>query len=187
MPMSVPQRTALLLGEPGRLPFLGHFRFCFDSGKVRFAGAGRVAARDDAEAAFEAARRIEHVLCSVEATSRGAGLHEMWSRLMRLPGAALGSKQGADLTVVLVAEDSGGIEATAHGVGALWGIEAGQDEGVSLVHEGHPLLGEPGLAQEMCGTLSIDPRIEALVAAPFGLVMGPPTRATIGVLCGVHA
>jgi hypothetical protein len=174
----------LLLGEPGRLPFLGHFRFSCAKGGVRLSGAGRVAARDDAESAFAAARRIEQAFAEIDAGDRGGAIREAWSRLLGLPRSGFGSRGGNDLAVLLVAEDESGVEATARGIGALWGMTSA---GVTSALEAKALLGEPGLAPEMPGPIAIDREMAIVVGAPTGLALAAPTSDDVAARCGVHA
>jgi hypothetical protein len=158
MPVSLPHGTALLLGEPGRLPFLGHFRFRCERGAVRLSGAGRVAARADAESAFAAARAIEQVLARAEGADRRAILRDAFSRMT-----------AGEL--ILVAQDATGAEAAAIGIEAWWAVSS---SGVILALP--PPTGEPML---------VDAAI--VVGAPAGLVLAAPTLADVSARCGVHA
>jgi hypothetical protein len=167
MPVSVPRRTALLLGEPGRLPFLGHFRFHRESGAIRLSGAGRVAPRAGAETAFAAARAIEHALVGATGADRGAMLHDAWARLAD-------ARAAHDFAVVLVAEDEGGVDAAATGIGAWWGMTSGG------------ATADLALPTEMRQTIAIHPATMLVVGAPTGLVLAAPTRDDVATRCGLH-
>jgi hypothetical protein len=158
MPVSLPHGTALLLGEPGRLPFLGHFRFRCERGAVRLSGAGRVASRADAESAFVAARAIEQVLSRAEGTDRRAILQDA---LSRMPAGEL----------ILVAQDASGVDAAARGIEAWWGMST---SGATIA-----------LAPPTETPVSVDAAI--VVGAPAGLVLAAPTVDDVAARCGVHA
>ena len=158
MPVSLPHGTALLLGEPGRLPFLGHFRFRFERGTVRLSGAGRVAARADAESAFVAARAIEQALARAEGGDRQAILRDA---LSRMPAGEL----------ILVAQDATGADAAAIGIEAWWGMTP---SGATIA------LPPPTEAP-----MPVDAAI--VVGAPAGLVLAAPTLEDVAARCGVHA
>jgi hypothetical protein len=172
MPVSLPHGTALLLGEPGRLPFLGHFRFRGERGDVRLSAAGRLAARSDAERAFAAARGIEQVLARAEGHDRRAILRDAWGRIAEL-GAS--TQAGNDLAIVLVAEDASGVDAAAAGIGAWWGMTT---SGATV---------ELALPSAMPSSLAIESATMAVVGAPAGLVLAAPTRDDVAARCGVHA
>jgi hypothetical protein len=174
----------LLLGEPGRLPFLGHFRVRVANRGVALSVAGRVATRDDAEQAFAAARRIEQTLAAIEAPDRGAAIRDVWSRLLVLPRSALGTRGGDDLTLLLVAEDEHGADMVACGLGCLWAMTSA---GATAALEARDLLGEPGLASEPPAAVPIHPAVTVVVGAPSGLALAAPTRDDVAARCGVHA
>ena len=157
MPVSLPHGTALLLGEPGRLPFLGHFRFRCERGTVRLSGAGRVAARADAESAFAAARAIEQALARSEGADRRAILRDAFSRM-----------QAGEL--ILVAQDATGTDAAARGIEAWWGMTT---SGATV-----PL---PPPTET---PTAVDAAI--VVGAPAGLVLAAPTLTDVAARCGVH-
>ena len=165
MPVSLPHGTALLLGEPGRLPFLGHFRFHREHGNVRLSGAGRVAARADAERAFAAARAIERLLARSEGADRRAILRDAWSRI----------SAADDLALLLVATDPHGADAAATGIGAWWGMTAAG------------VMTELSPPPEMPSGIAIGPSIACVVGAPAGLELAAPTREDVAGRCGVHA
>jgi hypothetical protein len=131
---------------------------------VRLSAAGRVAARESAETAFAAARAIERALADADGDSRAAILASAWSCL-----AARG-----DLSVVLLAEDGGGVDATASGIGAWWGMnEAGATVPFTL-------------PSEAPGTIPVHPATVYVVGAPAELTLGAPTRDDLATRCGVH-
>jgi hypothetical protein len=165
MPVSLPHGTALLLGEPGRLPFLGHFRFRCERGAVQLSGAGRIAARADAERAFAAAREIEQVLARSEGADRRAIVRDAWARI----------SPADDLALVLVATDAHGADAAATGIGAWWGMTPAG------------VITELSAAPAMPSGIAIGPSIACVVGAPAGLALAAPTREDVAGRCGVHA
>ncbi len=95
--------AAYLHGDPGRLPFVGHFRSTWHGEGVDMAIAGSVASRADVSTAFRAARTIEASLSSLEPTSytdRHDLLHAAWEAIIQVEGCDLGPESGADLCIL---------------------------------------------------------------------------------------
>ena len=86
-------------GAPGRLPFVGHFRFHRRQDELAIAVAGVVAGREDISAAFRAARELEMVLSGLsirEASDRHDLLNLAWARICDVDACDLGPQGGAD-------------------------------------------------------------------------------------------
>ena len=122
-------------------------------------GAGRVAARADAESAFAAARAIEQALARSEGADRRAILRDAFSRMM----------QAAEL--ILVAQDATGADAAAIGIEAWWGMTP---SGATIA------LPHPTEAP-------IPVNAAFVVGAPAGLALAAPTPADVAARCGVHS
>jgi hypothetical protein len=120
-------------------------------------GAGRVAARADAESAFAAARTIEQALARSEGADRHAILRDA---LSRMPAGEL----------ILVAEDATGADAAAIGIEAWWGMT--------------PSGATVALPPPTDASIGVDAAI--VVGAPSGLVLAAPTLADVAARCGVH-
>ena len=140
-----------------RLPFLGHFRFRCERGTVRLSGAGRVAARADAESAFGAARAVEQALALAEGADRHAILRDAFSRMP--PGE-----------LILVAQDATGADAAAIGIEAWWGMTA---SGATIA-----------LPPPTQVPTAVDAAL--VVGSPAGLVLAAPTLTDVAARCGVH-
>jgi hypothetical protein len=86
--------------------------------------------------------------------------------------AALAPLDQGDLCVLAVAEDADGTAVSACGLAAVLA------EGVDLVPEGHPLLGEPGIPSRV-GFFHTAPPGALLVAVPWGVPVpkGDPLAA----------
>jgi hypothetical protein len=121
-------------------------------------GAGRVAARADAESAFAAARAIEQVLARSEGADRRAILRDAFSRM---PAGEL----------ILLAQDATGAEAAAIGIEAWWGMTA---SGATTA-----------LSPPTDTPIAVDAAV--VVGAPAGLVLIAPTLGDVAARCGVHA
>lgn len=171
--MSEPRCEALLLGGHAPLPFLGHFRARAAAGEARLWAAGRVAVDADPVEAWAAARVVEAAfeaaaesLAGRRAPDRHGLLRAAWEALMALEGAALGPKQGADLSLFLVAADPKGQGLSAAGLGRLL---AGDDPGLQpLVPADHPLLCAPGRPSAVPHMLSLRQLPPLLVGVPWG-------------------
>lgn len=178
-------RPALLLGDPGRAPFAGHARARVVGPRATMTAAGRVAAGAGLVVAYGAARALEEVLHRAAGPGdRNAMLRRAWEALEALPAAALGPEGGADLSLLLVAEDAEGIGVAAVGLAALWGELGGQL--LPLVEGKHPLLCPPGRPSRTPGVLTLDLAPERLVGCPASLDPTPPALAALDARCGVH-
>lgn len=177
---------ALLLCDPGRLPFLGHARVALSTGGVTFAAAGRVGAEAGVKAAYSAARALEDALRGVAGPGdRHAWLWRAWGALAAMDLDRLGPARGQDLCLLLVAEDAGGIGVAGVGLSALWGLRP--SELVPLVEGAHPLLSGPGLPAKTPGVLTLDQPVTAVVGNPAHLPPLAPPRDQVTLRCGVRA
>ena len=88
------QVVALLLGDPGRMPFVGHFQVGIHTGVGSLAVAGRVAAESGVVPGFRAAREIESALLGV-ATHGAKDRHDL---IRRAWTALVPSEVSADIT-----------------------------------------------------------------------------------------
>jgi hypothetical protein len=160
----------VLLGEEGRLPFLGHFRAAVESGGARLSAAGRVAVD-----AYRAARRVEVALRSAaegEALDRFGLLRRAWERVGAIPAEALGPGGGGDLVLVLLSEDAGGIGLAGVGLSMVWGLA--REQVGPLVSLRHPLLCPPGRPSRTPGVLNLEVRPTQVIGAPSHHPLQPP-------------
>jgi hypothetical protein len=169
--------SALLLGEPGRLPFVGHLRVRVAAGPgVGLAIAGRVAALDGVEAAFVAASHLERELARVRGVDRREAHDQVWATVRGIEPALLGSRGGADLSLLVACEDERGPSVSATGIGGLWGVSG--DVIVALVPAGHALLDATGIPAGTPEVLHLGRPFDALVAMAAGLEIEAPSPET---------
>lgn len=178
---------AWLLGDPTRAPFVGHARVRLDTGRARLSGAGRLGVAGGLVGAFRAARRLEAVVLEAAAGpgDRHALLWRSWEALIALPAEELGADGGADLTLLLVAEDVGGIGVAGVGLSGVFGLAGGRL--VPLVEGRHPLLAPPGRPARTPGVLTLELEPEAVVGVPAHLEGLAPVPEGLALRCGVRA
>ena len=174
-------------GAPGRLPFVGHFRFQQQFGGLALAAAGTVAGRADISAAFRAARAVEMVLSSLPAHSaenRHDLLNTAWSLISDIDACDLGPAGGEDLCILFAAADSDGVGIAGMGLGGVWSLDG--EHLKSLVTGDHPLLSGPGRPERLPGVLTLDDVAHTVVAV--GHDHPVPTLSPIGLKarCGVR-
>lgn len=181
--MTSPPR-ALLLGSPSRLPFNGHLRRVLDCEGARVSVAARVAASSPPEESWAAVAALWTALDGAAGRDRGTLCRDAWERLLRVDRAKLGPAAGADLTLLMVAEDTEGELVSGCGLGLVLAVEGAAVR--ELVDPRHPLLGEPGLPSAVPRALGPDRRGEIYVGMPAGLGVKPPSPPQLLVACGVR-
>ena len=174
-------------GAPGRLPFVGHFRFQQQSGRLAIAVAGTVAGRADVSAAFRAARALEMALSNLPAHDvehRHDLLNRAWSLISGIDACDLGPAGGEDLCVLFAAADSDGVGIAGTGLGGVWSLDG--ESLKPLVTGDHPLLGGPGRPDRLPGVLTLDDVAHTVVAVSHDHPV--PTLSPIGLKarCGVR-
>jgi hypothetical protein len=179
--------TALLHGDPGRLPFVGHFRAVRSHRDTTVATAGRIRARGDVSQAFRTARTIETAILSCSVPS-GADRHGMlsaiWSALQNIDGCDLGPDGGDDLVILFAIQDDAGTGIAGMGLGGVW---AWNNEAMLPLVEGeHPLLGGPGRPTDLPGVLTLDDPTQVVVGIAHDHPTDPPQATTWRQRCGVN-
>lgn len=189
-PPRAPQVFAL--GDPGPLPFLGHFRAEVTGPGSWLAVAGRWASAGDTVEACAAASHIEHrvraLVSSVDRPDdRIVLLVGFWSAVTTL-SSELAAALSADFAVVCVAADARGVSVTGVGLAGCW-FESEQQPPQMLVPFGHPLLSSLGIPQQRPGAMTLNAIPESIYVelrhpqtAPRGL---PDTG--LREACGVRA
>ena len=179
---------ALMLGDPGEVPFVGHLRFSLSAPGVWISVAGRVAASADALGAFVPARRLEVTLRTVlspllRKADRNLLLRQAWSTLASMEAVSLGPSGGTKLSLMLISGDARGVGVSSAGLAMVWGRFDGCWR--PLVRPDHPLLGPAGRPVRTPGVLGLARVPEILLGAPAHL---PPRLPVSGVLrrAGVH-
>lgn len=173
---------ALLLGDPGRTPFVGHLRARVDAGGCWLVIAGRLAAGAGIEGAYGPARNLEMALRAVTGSERHELLWMAWEALEAMPAEALGPDGGADLSLLLAAGDATGVSLAGVGLAAVWGRSA--DRWSPLVEGRHPLLAPPGRPARKPGALDLDARPSLVLGCPSHLDPVPPAPETLAARCG---
>lgn len=163
---------ALMLGDSGEEPFVGHLRLSLSGDGAWIAAAGRVAGAAGAVAAFEPARRVEAALRAeltplLEKSERNILLHRAWRALAAMPDADLGPDAGARLSLLLVAGDDRGVGVSGVGLSMVWGRYYGRWR--PLVRPEHPLLSDVGRPERPPGVLALPHQPEILLSAPADL------------------
>ena len=181
---------AWLIGDPGRMPFVGHLRFAARVGDAWISLAGRVHP-GDVEEGWRAARELAAALDPIEERTRGLGagrfalVRAAWALLGEAPRDGLGPAGGADVSVLMVAGDPGGVAVTGVGLTGVWGLEAG-GQWTPLASEGHPLLSRAGLPSTPPGVLELERAIEVVVGCPHPMEPELPAPSVMAERCGVR-
>lgn len=177
---------AWLLGDPTSLPFLGHARVLVEGPEATLAAAGRVGVSGGVAGGWRAARALEAALrASAGPGDRNTLLWRAWSAVAEIPAAALGPEGGADLSLLLLAMDSGGVGVAGVGLSAVWGLSEGAL--VPLAEGAHPLLAPAGRPARTPGVLNLDLRPRAVVGRPRHLGGEAPPVDELGARCGVRS
>lgn len=181
--------NAWMLGDPGLMPFSGHFRLRIAGARARGALCGRIAADLPPEEAFRISRRLARVLGAAlddgwTETDRHGLMRRVWQLLKEVPDAHLGPACGDDLSLLLIAEDDRGVGITGVGLSAAWAVV--QDQLRPLVPAGHPLLARAGRPASLPGVLTLDAHLSRVIGAPAHLdPVLPPAHALLA-RCGVR-
>ena len=177
---------AFLHGDPGRLPFLGHFRVHKQFGRSHLSAAGRIRSRGDIVFAFRAARLIESTILSAsidQESDRHQTLAALWQHIHTIDGCDLGTDKGSDLVVLFAVADDEGTGISGMGLGGVWGYSDAQFE--PLVQDNHPLLSGPGRPEHLAGVLTLDMPHPVIVAVPHDH-RTPPMTKDWKQRCGVN-
>jgi hypothetical protein len=182
------QVEAHLLGDPDRMPFVGHLQVGIHTANASLAAAGRVAAASGIVPGFRAAREIETALLSMntqDITDRNQLLALAWSVLADIASCDLGPAAGADLSLLLAARDARGMGIAGVGLSGVWGWSGQvQDELTPLVQGAHPLLGAAGLPSAIPGVLTLDAPVTRVIAAPAHIHPVLPATEALALRCG---
>ena len=178
--------SAFLHGDPGRLPFLGHFRVhrAFKGGHL--SAAGRIRSGGDIVDAFRSARIVESAIRSAaveDEEDRHQILAATWQHIHTIDGCDLGAENGDDLVVLFVVQDAQGTGISGMGIGGVWALS--NDRFEPLVQGHHPLLSGPGRPEQLAGVLTLEIPHSSIVAVPHDHPH-PPTQSNWEQRCGVR-
>ncbi len=160
---------ALLVGTPGRAPFVGHFRGRATCGAVELRWAGRVRSGSSPDEGWVAAEAVRDALVGVSGADRFAIVDAAW--------ASLRSIEHGDLSVLFVASDPEGV------VVAGCGLKEVRADGVGVAPADHPIYDEPGI-RDRPGYFHPEVRGEVWVGVPVG---GQWPAGAVGPACGEGA
>ena len=183
--------TTWMMGDALPLPFLGHFRSVLRCPYATLWLAGRIGViADDVQEVFDVAHRLKAVLSAVTEgkwaqTDRHGLLRGVWETIATIPAPELGSLEGADLSLLMVAQDRRGVGLSGVGLSGVWGR---YDHGlVPMVEENHPLLSVPGRPETVPGVLTLNELPLSVVGRPFHLDMAPAEDVSkLALSCGVR-
>lgn len=167
---------ALLLGMQGKLPFNGYFRFQVVGAKAVLHGAGAVMTEGSPARAYAAAMDTRDALSAASGRTRHDLLRSAWSLLASMDRVLLGDRRGADLALLLVAEDETGTGICGTGLQGLFG--AWGDRLESLAPPGHPLFSLQGIPDAPPRVLTPSRIPPVTVAAPRGAALSPEDGGT---------
>ena len=177
-----------LLGEPGLLPFAGHFRLQARGRRACVSVAGRVAASAGPARAHGHARAVAGVLSTAADgpwadTDRHGLIRRIWQLLDDVDDKTLGPERGTDLSLLLLAQDASGTGVAGVGLSGVWvQVETWR----SLVPPGHPLLAPPGRPAKLPGVLTLEQPCKRVVGAPTHLDPVLPAADRLAQRCGVR-
>ncbi len=105
---------------------------------------------------------------------------------MSMDRTVLGPERGADLQVLLVAHDDGGVAISSVGLRQLVGV--GGDPGGPLLPVSHPMFGQPGLPATRPGALAVSASPPWVIGVGSGEHVPVDWQSTHRVLaaCGVR-
>lgn len=181
----------LALGDPGPLPFLGHFRIGASGPRSVLRVAGRLASAGSAVEACEAAGAVERELAAVPTAvdrpdDRVALLRGLWEGL-EAAMAGLPASLRADLALLAVATDPRGVSVTGVGLAGCWFLDARQPPR-PLVPRSHPLLSGLGVPATRPGAMTINAQPDVIFAElrhPTARPVGLPT-GDLWAACGAR-
>jgi hypothetical protein len=118
--MPKPPLNCLLLGSPGRLPFLGHFRLLVKGDNCSVAITGRIGHKCAPTAAWDLAEAVQDSLRQAHGVDSQSLMRACWEQVLTLPRKELGPAQGRDLSMMMVAADADKRFLSAVGVSGIW-------------------------------------------------------------------
>ncbi len=179
-----PPANCFLLGTPGRLPFLGHFRLRVFGENCQIDLCGRIGQQSPPEEAWILADRIAQALAQAEGGDGPSLMRDCWEKVLTFPRNKLGTDKGTNLSLLLIAKDSSGYYLSAVGVSGVWQQNA---EGLqeiataSTAETNHP--GIPKLPPKVLKLAASD---AVYFGAPLGHQISNPTPETLMRDAGVN-
>ena len=181
-------KSAVLLGDRGALPFLGHIRAqIVVDGAVLWAAA-RTASGGDVVQAHESARNLQEAIERVcerfeHSPNRSDLLRSVWESLQVLAAEQVGGSLGADLQILMTARDAEGVGIAGVGLSMVWGV---MEDGLlqPLVSEDHPLLSDAGVPKQVPGVLTLDRPVLQVLGIPDHLPPDLPADFDLRRDCG---
>ncbi len=179
-----PPPNCFLLGSPGRLPFLGHFRLSVSGENCQIDLCGRLGQESPPEEAWILAGRVAQTLAQAKGEDGPSLMRDCWERVLTIPRNKLGSTKGADLSLLLIAKDSSGHFLSAVGLSGIWqhsteGIR--EIAAASTAETNHP--GIPKLPPKVLKLAESD---AVYFGAPLGHSISNPTPESLTKDAGLN-
>ena len=181
-------KSAVLLGDRGALPFMGHIRAKVVVDDAVLWAAARTACGGDVVLAHESARNLQETIERVTdrfdvPPNRNDLIRGVWEALKELTADQLGSSAGSDLQLLMTAQDPEGVGIAGVGLSMVWGV---MEDGLlqPLVSEDHPLLSYAGLPEQIPGVLTLDRPVLQVVGIPDHLPSELPADFELRRDCG---
>ena len=180
------------LGDPGALPFLGHFRAEAAGPGSLIRVAGRWGTAGDVAEACAAAARVEHrvrgLVASVGRPADRVGLLVgLWAAIAE-EAAEMAASLTSDLALVCMSADARGVSVTGAGLAGCW-FESDRQPPQLLVPFGHPLMSPLGVPRQRPGAMTLNSIPDAIYAElrnPLTIPRGLPDTELLEA-CGVRA
>ena len=175
-----------LLGEPGLLPFAGHFRLQARGRRACVSVAGRVAASAGPARAHVHARAVAGVLSTAADgpwadTDRHGLIRRIWQLLDDVDDKTLGPERGTDLSLLLLAQDASGTGVAGSNSGVWVQVETWRSSSRLGI-----LSAPPGRPARLPGVLTLEQPCTRVVGSPTHLDPVLPAADRLAQRCGVR-
>lgn len=161
--MTSPHSSSVLLGSTERLPFLGHFKLRIECANCEADLAGRIGTKASPEEAWELACFVREALLGAQGDDALSLTRSCWEKLLVLPRPKLGSAQGKDLSLMVVAHDSNSTTLSAVGLDGIWQVD--DTEAHSIAGLNNPETSHPGIPQLPPKVLNLAPTKDVFLGA----------------------
>lgn len=182
--MTNPPLNCLLLGSPGQLPFIGHFRLLVKGDNCSVAITGRIGHQSTPVATWALAEVVQDALRQAQGIDSQSLMRSCWEQILTLPRKDLGPDQGKDLSIMMIATDSEKCFLSAVGVSSIWEMSStglqkiAEKNTVQTNHSGIPKL--PPKALQLASTEN------QYFAATLDDVFENPTREALAKAAGIQ-
>ena len=173
---------SLMLGDGGRRPFKGHFRWRHARTDRAWSLAGKRGTEQALPDAHGLARAVEAALAQTwdelpAVAARFDGLRAGWAALEGILGD---SPAAASVCLVMSGHDPDGACVSAVGLEAVWAWSPG--DALPLAAPGSPLLASAGLPENLPGALDLERAPAFVIGSPAGCEPALPEQVLLA--CG---